>query len=48
VAPEVRARNITVGHYESGQMAYVDGKSLAKLHGDLSRFIQNAIAAGRK
>lgn len=39
VSPEVRAHNITVSHYESGQMAFVDNKALEKLHADLARFI---------
>ena len=39
VSPEVRAHNITVSHYEAGQMAYVDNKALAKLQGDLARFL---------
>src|SRR6185369_13231761 len=33
VSPEVRAHNITVSHFEAGQMTYVDNKALAKLHG---------------
>jgi carboxypeptidase C (cathepsin A) len=47
VSPEVRAHNITVSHYEAGQMAYVDSKALVKLQGDLARFVGEA-AGGRK
>lgn len=39
VSPEVRAHNITVSHYEAGQMTYVDSKALDKLQGDLARFV---------
>ena len=31
VSPEVRAHNITVSHFEAGQMTYVDNKALVKL-----------------
>ena len=48
VSPEVRAHNITVSHFEAGQMAYVDNKALAKLHGDLVRFVNEATAPARK
>jgi carboxypeptidase C (cathepsin A) len=48
VSPEVRAHNITVSHFEAGQMAYVDSKALAKLHGDLVRFVSEANAPARK
>jgi len=48
VSPEVRARNITVSHYEAGQMAYVDNKSLAKLQGELARFLTEASAPAHK
>jgi carboxypeptidase C (cathepsin A) len=48
VSPEVRAHNITVSHFEAGQMAYVDNKALAKLHGDLVRFVGEANAPARK
>ena len=44
VSPEVRAHNITISHYEAGQMAYVDNKALAKLHADLARFVTEATA----
>ncbi len=47
VAPEVRARNITVSHFEAGQMTYVDNKSLVKLHSDLVKFISDATSAAR-
>lgn len=48
VSPEVRAHNITVSHFAAGQMAYVDDKALAKLHGDLARFVTEAISPARK
>jgi carboxypeptidase C (cathepsin A) len=47
VSPEVRAHNITVSHFEAGQMAYVDNKALAKLQGDLARFVNEATAPAR-
>jgi carboxypeptidase C (cathepsin A) len=40
VSPEVRAHNITVSHYEAGQMPYMDGKASAKLQRDLSSFLK--------
>ena len=40
VSPEVRAHNITVGHFESGRMTYVDNKALGKLQGDLASFVR--------
>jgi len=39
VSPEVRARNITVSHFESGSMTYADSKAMVKLHADLARFV---------
>jgi len=48
VSPEVRARNITVGHFEAGQMTYVDGKSLTRLRSDLAKFINDSTAPVRK
>jgi hypothetical protein len=39
VSPEVRAHNITVGHFEAGQMTYVDSKALVKLESELARFV---------
>jgi len=39
VSPEVRAHNITVSHFEAGQMTYADNKALVKLQADLARFI---------
>jgi carboxypeptidase C (cathepsin A) len=42
VSAEVRARNITVRHYEAGQMAYVDHEALSRLHADLARFLNAA------
>jgi hypothetical protein len=40
VSSDVRAHNITVGHFESGQMPYTDDKSLARLEGDLAGFVK--------
>jgi carboxypeptidase C (cathepsin A) len=48
VSPEVRAHNITVSHFEAGQMAYVDNKALAKLQGELARFLSEATAPAHK
>lgn len=47
VSPEVRARRITVSHFEAGQMPYLDNKALAKLQGDLARFVGEAAAPSR-
>jgi carboxypeptidase C (cathepsin A) len=48
VSPEVRAHNITVSHFEAGQMTYLDNKALAKLQADLARFVNEATAPARK
>lgn len=48
VSPEIRARNITVSHYEAGQRAYLDNKAIGKLQGDLARFVNEAIMPARK
>lgn len=48
VAPEVRARNITVSYFEAGQMAYVDNKALTKLQRELAQFLTAATAAAHK
>lgn len=48
VSPEVRAHNITVSHYEAGQMTYVDSQALARLRGDLARFVNQAASPARK
>ena len=48
VSPEVRAHNITVSHYEAGQMTYVDNKALVKLQGDLASFVNEATSPARK
>jgi len=48
VSPEVRAHNITVSHFEAGQMTYADSKALGKLHTDLARFVNEAIAPAHK
>ncbi len=42
VAPEVRAKNITVTHLEAGQMPYLDGKALGKLQSGLAEFVEQA------
>jgi carboxypeptidase C (cathepsin A) len=47
VAPEVRTRNITVGHYEAGRMAYTDERALPALSRDVARFITGAAARPR-
>ncbi len=39
VSPEVRAHNISISHYEAGEMAYMDEKALAKLQRDLATFV---------
>jgi hypothetical protein len=44
VSPEVRAHNITVSHYESGQMTYLDNKDPVKLQHDLSSFLNDAVS----
>ncbi len=44
VSPQVRARNITVGHFAAGRMPYLDAKSLARLHLDLARFISETVS----
>jgi len=48
VSPEVRAHNITVSHFEAGQMAYVDNKALTELQGELARFLTAATAPAHK
>ena len=48
VSPEARAHNIIVSHFEAGQMSYVDNKALARLHGDLARFVTEATSPTRK
>ncbi|MGO9259195.1 MAG: S10 family peptidase [Bryobacteraceae bacterium] len=48
VSPEVRAHNITIGHFEAGQMTYVDNKALVKLHGDLASFVNQATSPAPK
>jgi carboxypeptidase C (cathepsin A) len=45
MAPEVRARRVSVGYYEAGQMAYIDPKAAPKLRTDLAKFIRDAAAA---
>jgi carboxypeptidase C (cathepsin A) len=44
VSPEIRAHNITVSHYEAGQMTYLDNKDLVKLQHDLSSFLNDAVS----
>jgi carboxypeptidase C (cathepsin A) len=48
VSSEVRAHNITVDHFEAGQMPYVDNKSLAKLGSDLAGFVKDATAGAER
>ena len=48
VSPQVRAHNITVSYFEAGQMTYVDNKALAKLQGELARFVSQATAPARQ
>lgn len=48
VSPEVRAHNITVSHFEAGQTTYVDNKALARLQGDLARFVSQAVLPARQ
>jgi carboxypeptidase C (cathepsin A) len=48
VSPEVRAHNITVSHFEAGQMTYVDSKALAKLQGELARFVKESASPASK
>jgi carboxypeptidase C (cathepsin A) len=48
VSPEVRARNITVRHFEAGQMACVDQEALARLHTELVRFVNAALSPARQ
>jgi carboxypeptidase C (cathepsin A) len=48
VSPEVRAHNITIAHFDAGQMTYVDNKALAKLEGDLSTFLKEAAGPAGK
>jgi len=47
VSPDVRARNITVRHFEAGQMAYVEAESSAQLCAELIEFIVTAVSAAR-
>jgi carboxypeptidase C (cathepsin A) len=47
VSPAVRARNISVRHYASGQMTYVDNEALSALHADLARFLNGAPSPAR-
>ena len=48
VSPEVRAHNITVSHFEAGQMTYIHNKALVKLQGDLARFLNQAASPAGK
>ena len=43
VSAAVRAHNIMVGHYEAGEMTYLDDKELAKLHRDLANFLSQPV-----
>ena len=48
VSPEVRAHNITVSHYEAGELTYVDNKALGKLKSDLASFVTQAVSPAQK
>jgi carboxypeptidase C (cathepsin A) len=48
VSPEARAHNITVSHYEAGQMTYVDNRALGKLKSDLASFVNQAASPEQK
>jgi carboxypeptidase C (cathepsin A) len=48
VSPEVRAHNVTVSHLEAGQMPYLDGKALVKLHSDLASFLVAGVSRAAK
>jgi carboxypeptidase C (cathepsin A) len=48
VSPAVRARSISVRHYASGQMAYLNNEALTALHADLARFLNGAPAPARQ
>jgi len=36
-------KNFTTTYYEAGHMMYIDEKSLAKLHGDVNKFMQDSM-----
>ena len=48
ISPAARSGNLTISHYEAGQLAYVDAKALAKLQSDLGRFLNEASTPARK
>jgi carboxypeptidase C (cathepsin A) len=48
VSPEARAHNITISHYEAGQMAYVDPKAAGKLKSDLATFVNQTASPAPK
>jgi carboxypeptidase C (cathepsin A) len=48
VSPAVHARNISVRHYASGQMTYVDSEALTALYADLARFLNGAPSPARQ
>lgn len=45
VSPQVRAHNISTGHYQSGHMIYIDMQASRKMRQDLRRFYSDALAA---
>jgi carboxypeptidase C (cathepsin A) len=47
VSPDVRSHNITVSHFEAGEMPYLDAKCRPKLQSDLTRFIAEALSPAR-
>lgn len=48
VSSEVRAHNITVSHFEAGQMTYVDNKALVGLQAELGRFVNETVSLAGK
>jgi len=36
-------KNLSTSYYEAGHMMYIDEKSLAKLHGDIDKFMQDSM-----
>ncbi len=37
-------KNFTTNYYEAGHMMYIDEKSLAKLHSDIDKFMQDSMS----
>jgi carboxypeptidase C (cathepsin A) len=36
-------KNFTTNYYEAGHMMYIDEKSLSKLHGDVTKFMDESM-----